>query len=91
MADSKPAGWTIEKSDGSMLGVQNTAFECEQLIAHFGENGDKPVALYRQPQPALFAGERAAMQTLMYLGEASADVGDQHAADTVRAVLERLK
>lgn len=35
--------------------------------------------------------EREATKTLVCLGESSADTGDKHAADTVRALLERTK
>ena len=73
-----------------MLGVQNTAFECEQLIAHFGENGDKSVALYRQPQPALFAEEWAAIDYCIRQADEYDRVGLEDAAQAA-AVLRRLR
>lgn len=91
--------WTIQKANGTLLGVQSSASECDDLISHFGEAGDKTVPLYRQPQTPLTDEEREAINdAALELDELTGEFIPEpvrcrllRQAATLRGLLERTK
>lgn len=88
MTELAEAIYAVVEHDGTLLGYYSTQQFADDAIREFAYDGMRVVKYV--PQPTLTDAERVAAQTLMYLGESSPDVGDKHAADTIRALLERL-
>jgi hypothetical protein len=91
----EPVAWMVTDPSGRIEACRESFAEAAQLATDFTatEDGDvvyKVFAVYGQPQPAITAAEREAAMTIISCGEQSDDVGDQHAAATLRGLLERL-
>ena len=91
----KPVAWMVADPSGRIEACRESHAEAAELATDFtatedGEVVYKAFAVYSQPQPAITAAEREAAMTLISCGEQSEDVGDQHAAATIRSLLERL-
>jgi hypothetical protein len=90
----KPVAWMVTDPSGRIEACRDSLAEAAQLAADFTATEDGDVvytffAVYGQPKPAITAAERAAAMTLISCGEQSEDVGDQHAAATLRGLLSR--
>ncbi len=84
-AGSQPVAWAVIEWDGDTFGTYRNEAEAKQVIEHFSYDVMHAVPLYRSP--ALTDEERSIVQACVELAEKA---GITKAADTLRALLERL-